>query len=167
MVEWRTAGHAIAHIVAWQFRLATWASLRFDDCLHVDMVSFRLSESALYFTAQKTKRDQGRRGTKYVVCNALVTHAERLREGHECLIANASDTYLGSASDEQADDDEEKDDVYWATTKAMAALKPDKFEVHLTALTVPGDCRATCFPRTPVSRSEVAPPFSVTCVPGA
>ena len=57
VVEWRTAGHAIAFIVAWQILLATWASLRFDDCLHVDPVSLRLSGSALYFTAQKTKRD--------------------------------------------------------------------------------------------------------------
>ena len=34
MVEWRTAGHAIACIVAWQILPATWESLRFDDCLH-------------------------------------------------------------------------------------------------------------------------------------
>ena len=94
VVEWRAAGHAIACIVAWQMLLATWASLRFDDCLHVDPASLRLSESALYFTAQKTKRDQGRRGTKYVVCNASLTQAEWLREGYECLVANAPDTYF-------------------------------------------------------------------------
>ena len=88
-----------------------------------------------------------------MVCNALLTHAEGLREGYECLVANAPDTFLGSASDGQADDDEEKDDVYWATTKAMAPLKLDKIVVHPTALAVPGDWRATCFPRTPVSRS--------------
>ena len=64
MVEWRTAGHAIACIVAWQILPATWESLRFDDCLHDDPASSRLSESALYFTAQRTKRDQGRHGTK-------------------------------------------------------------------------------------------------------
>ena len=280
VVEWRAAGHAIACIVAWQMLLATWASLRFDDCLHVDPASLRLSESALYFTAQKTKRDQGRRGTKYVVCNASLTQAEWLREGYECLVANAPDTYFrgdfflfdsdgwrarwqaplayqdfvanlrgvvvrsvaeatepaivenreailrdarrltghsprptiptamalggsdslpiqlqgkwksqgmvqkyirdrggvvlssvrqiaaglreawekeevltqtesqepadrekeeGSASDGQAEDDEEtEDNVYWATSKAMDALKPDKIVVHLTALAGPG-----------------------------
>ena len=45
----------------------------------------------------------------------------------------------GSASDGQAEDDEEtEDNVHWATSKAMDALKPDKIVVHLTALAGPG-----------------------------
>ena len=92
VVEWRAAGHAIACIVAWQMLLATWAPLRFDDCFHVDPASLRLSDSALYFTAQKTKRDQGRRGTKYVACNASLTQAEWLCEESKCLVTNAPDT---------------------------------------------------------------------------
>ena len=45
----------------------------------------------------------------------------------------------GSASDGRTEDDEESEDsVYWATSKGMDALKPDKIEVHLTALAVPG-----------------------------
>ena len=45
----------------------------------------------------------------------------------------------GSASDGQAEDDEEtEDNVYWATSRAMVALKPDKTAAHLTAFAGPG-----------------------------
>ena len=74
----------------------------------------------------------------------------------------------GSASDGRAEDDEEtEDNVYWATSKGMDALKPDKIVVHLTALAVPGDWRATWLPQTLVSRSGRSVHFSVTCVSGA
>ena len=48
----------------------------------------------LHCTSQRRRR-RGRRGTKYVVCNASLTQAEWLREGYECLVANAPDTYFG------------------------------------------------------------------------
>ena len=45
----------------------------------------------------------------------------------------------GSASDGQVEDDEEtEDNEYWAMTKAIDALRPEKIVVHLTALAVPG-----------------------------
>ena len=60
----------------------------------------------------------------------------------------------GSASDGQAEDDEEtEDNVYWATSRAMVALKPDKTVYISPHWRGRGGWRATWFPRTLVSRS--------------
>ena len=73
----------------------------------------------------------------------------------------------GSASDGQAQDDEEtEDNVYWATSKAMDALKPDKIVVHLTALAGPGPGRLAV-QHGSHARSVKSAHVSVTCVPGA
>ena len=100
---------------------------------------------------QKTIRDRGG-----VVLSSVRQIAAGLREAwekEEVLTQTESQEPAGrgkeegSASDGQAEDDEEtEDDVYWATTKATAALKLDKIVVHLTALAVPGRLACNTFP---------------------
>ena len=87
VVRWIKDEKFVAAIFAWQVLLATWGSMQFDDCLHIDPASLVLEDTALYATALKSKRDQGRKGTRYVICRVTLSDVPWMDEVSKCMKA--------------------------------------------------------------------------------
>ena len=78
VLEWPEV-FPIKSVLGWQLLLMVWASLRFDDGLHVSPSSFIDHPEGVSFAAWQTKTDRRRRRTACTACRVSLGGAGWLR----------------------------------------------------------------------------------------
>lgn len=81
MARWDREGRAKEVIIAWWILCMVWASMRFDDAIHVRPDSIHMDACAMRCRAWQTKVERRRRGTSFAVCDVAVAEPGWLRKG--------------------------------------------------------------------------------------
>ena len=75
-----------ARIFVWWWLCVIFASLRFDDAIHVKPNELQLNEEGLFGVAWQTKVERRRRGTKFVVPHVAFSACDWLRTGWSLFV---------------------------------------------------------------------------------
>ena len=96
MLEWVQQKQVVRVIRVWQLLCMIWASMRFDDALHIRPDSMQDSTHALLMVAWQTKTERKRKGTRYAVPKVGMTEYGWVHDGFDIYQSNMpSDHFSG------------------------------------------------------------------------